>query len=148
MKKVSAAAALSSTPDRIPGLGFFASGSVVRKMGSCPKERVTEALALGGMIAGVLVASIALTAVLAMYVNKTAAGVVFAGLFGSLIIGLPVGALASWFLRTAYLEPRGLTMLLSRFHATTEGQSADPAMKARIEGAASGMNKVSRFAGF
>ncbi|HEX5036079.1 MAG TPA: hypothetical protein VFX30_02870 [bacterium] len=72
---------------------------------------------------------------------------VFAGGFASLLIGIPVGALAAWFLRTAYLEPIGLTMLLARFHSTIEGQSVDPAMRTRIENASSNLRKASKLLG-
>src|SRR5262249_48966901 len=72
---------------------------------------------------------------------------IFAAIFSSLLVGLPIGALAAWFLRTAYLEPMGLTMLLARFHRTIEGQRPDPAMKTRIENATSNLRKVSKLGG-
>ncbi|MCA9575789.1 MAG: hypothetical protein H6726_03625 [Sandaracinaceae bacterium] len=61
----------------------------------------------------------------------------FAAGFGALLIGLPFGALTSWFIRTAFLEPASLVMLLSRFHQVTANQAVDPQMRKRIEQAAS-----------
>lgn len=72
---------------------------------------------------------------------------IFAGVFSSLLIGLPLGALVSWLVRTAYLEPIGLMMLLQRFHEMAKGQSVDPAMRARIENATSNLRATSRLAG-
>jgi hypothetical protein len=60
---------------------------------------------------------------------------IFAAGFSALLVGIPVGALASWFIRTAFIEPIALTMLIIRFHATIQGQAVDPAMRARIQSA-------------
>ena len=61
---------------------------------------------------------------------------IFAAIFGAALVGLPLGALLSWFLRTAFLEPVGLAILFTRFHAVTAGQAVDPQMHARIDQAA------------
>jgi len=48
------------------------------------------------------------------------------------IVGAPVAWLVTWFLRTAFLEPISLTMLLIRFHMTIQGQAVDPTIRARL----------------
>lgn len=61
----------------------------------------------------------------------------FAAGFGALLISLPCGALVSWFIRTAFLEPASLVMLLLPFHQVSANQAVDPPMRQRIEQAAS-----------
>lgn len=71
----------------------------------------------------------------------------FAAIFSALLVGVPIGALVSWFVRTAWLEPIALTMLVVRFHSTIAGQPVDPAMRARIATAAGDMKQVGKLAG-
>lgn len=59
----------------------------------------------------------------------------FAAGFMGLLVGVPMGMLASWFLRTAVLEPISLTMLLIRFHTSIQGQAINPAVRARVDSA-------------
>ncbi len=73
---------------------------------------------------------------------------IFAAIFSSLFIGLPIGALASWFLRTAYLEPMGLAMILARFHKTIEGQTANAAMLDQIKNASSNLRNAGGLTGW
>jgi hypothetical protein len=73
---------------------------------------------------------------------------IFAAIFSAALVGLPLGALLSWFLRTAFLEPVGLAMLLVRFHAVTAGQRVDPSMRARIDEAAGNTSHSGGLASF
>ena len=59
----------------------------------------------------------------------------FAAAFLGLLVGVPLGMLGSWFLRTAVLEPISLTMLLIRFHTCIQGQAISPSVRARVESA-------------
>ena len=60
---------------------------------------------------------------------------------------MPIGALVSWFVRTAWLEPITLTMIVVRFHATIAGQAVDPSMRARIASAAGNLGSANKLAG-
>lgn len=73
---------------------------------------------------------------------------IFAAIFSAALVGLPLGALLSWFLRAAFLEPVGLAMILTRFHAVTAGQRVDPAMRARIDQIAGNADTSSGLASF
>ncbi len=66
----------------------------------------------------------------------------FAAGFAGLFVGIPVGSLASWFVRTAILEPIALTMLIIRFHGVIQGQRVNPAIKARIQSASNSLRSV------
>lgn len=58
---------------------------------------------------------------------------IFAGVFAGFLLGAPLAMLASWFVRTTWLEPAGLTMLIIRFHTTIRGQALDPSIRARLD---------------
>jgi len=72
---------------------------------------------------------------------------IFAAGFSALLVGVPIGALVSWFVRTAWLEPITLTMIVVRFHATIAGQAVDPSMRARIASAAGNLGSANKLAG-
>lgn len=71
---------------------------------------------------------------------------IFAAIFAGLFVGGPLAALASWFVRTAFLEPAALAMLLIRFHATTRGQAVDPSVRARLDSAAGDLGSAQKLA--
>ena len=66
----------------------------------------------------------------------------FAAAFLGLLVGVPLGMLGSWFLRTAVLEPISLTMLLIRFHTCIQGQPINPSVRARVESAKSDLGEA------
>jgi predicted lipid-binding transport protein (Tim44 family) len=60
-----------------------------------------------------------------------AAGLI-AGAFAAVLVGGPAAWLATWFVRSAFLEPVSLAMLLIRYHATVQGQTVDPSIRAGL----------------
>lgn len=73
---------------------------------------------------------------------------IFAAIFGGLFVGVPIGMFVSWFIRTAFIEPIALTMVIIRFHATIQGQPVDPATRQRIAGAKTAMSDSRGVMGF
>jgi len=73
---------------------------------------------------------------------------IFAAIFGGLFVGVPFGMFVSWFIRTAFLEPIALTMIIIRFHATIQGQAVDPATRQRLAGANTAMSESKGLMGF
>lgn len=73
---------------------------------------------------------------------------IFAAIFGGLLVGVPFGMFVSWFIRTAFLEPIALTMILIRFHSTIQGQPVDPATRQRLAGANTAMSESRGVMGF
>lgn len=71
---------------------------------------------------------------------------IFAAIFAAVLVGAPFASLASWFIRTAFLEPVSLTMLLIRFHATIQGQPLDPTIRARLNHAHGTLRATDRLA--
>lgn len=124
-------------------------------IGAAVRAHVTERTLSG--IAGFVFSAVACTGVFVVVHAATGAAMgdsgipaegaevvgIFAAIFSAALVGLPIGALLSWFLRAAFLEPIGLAMLLVRFHATIAGQRVDPAMRARIEHAAGDLGQAS-----
>ncbi len=72
---------------------------------------------------------------------------IFAALFAAVLVGGAFAALASWFVRLAFIEPVCLTMLMIRFHATIQGQQVDQALRAKLNDAHRAMGTTSRLAG-
>ncbi len=71
----------------------------------------------------------------------------FTAVFAAFFVGAPIAWLVSWFVRTAWLEPVTLTMILVRFNAVTHGQAVDPAMRARLDAAGGDLRKANRMLG-
>ncbi|MCA9575935.1 MAG: hypothetical protein H6726_20185 [Sandaracinaceae bacterium] len=107
-------------------------------------------MTLGFVVVGAIVRALTGDAVGASDIPAEGAAVVsaFAAVFAGLLIGAPLGALGSWFLRTALLEPIGLTMLLIRFHHCIEGQPVNAALRARIESVANDVGESGGLLGF
>ncbi|MCA9536251.1 MAG: hypothetical protein KC593_21345 [Myxococcales bacterium] len=101
-------------------------------------------MTIGFVVVGALVNALAGDAATSSGIPDEGAAVVgaFAAGFLGLLVGVPLGMLVSWFLRTAVLEPISLTMLLIRFHTCIQGQPINPAMRARVESAKSDLGEA------
>lgn len=55
-------------------------------------------------------------------------------------------ALASWFVRLAFIEPVCLTMLIVRFHTTSQGQAIDASVRAALDAAPRAVSSTRRLA--
>lgn len=71
---------------------------------------------------------------------------IVAALFAATLVGGAFSALASWFVRLAFIEPVCLAMLLIRFHATIQGQPVDAALRARLDDAHHAMGATNHLA--
>lgn len=93
---------------------------------------VTLAVFGGATFAAVAAAATSAASSSAVPADGAQAIGLIAATFAALLVGAPVAWLVTWFLRTAFLEPISLTMLLIRFHVTIQGQAVDPTIRARL----------------
>ncbi|MBK6580066.1 MAG: hypothetical protein IPG17_28600 [Sandaracinaceae bacterium] len=101
-------------------------------------------MTLGFAVVGAIVNALAGDAAVSSGIPDEGAAVMgaFAAAFLGLLVGVPLGMLGSWFLRTAVLEPISLTMLLIRFHTCIQGQPINPSVRARVESAKSDLGEA------
>ncbi len=71
---------------------------------------------------------------------------IFAAVFAAVLVGGAFAAVASWFVRLAFIEPVCLTMLLVRYHVTIQGQAVDPSVRAKLHEAPRAMSSANKLA--
>ncbi len=105
-------------------------------------------LAVSGGATFAIVASLATSAANSANVPTEGAQTIglVAAAFAAVLIGGSFAALASWFVRLAFIEPACLTMLIVRFHATIQGQTVDPSVRAKLHESPRAMGAANRLA--